>query len=115
MGSDLIRGESNFFEKLQARHWTSECWIFLQCLWSESWMPVLWLLRSDSTFTFFGILSEIETFIVSSTKSVEATTSRDPVKGTDFLTCSATNWYKTSLLPLVKLLAYRGAWSPWAC
>ena len=50
-------------------------------------MPVLWLLRSDSTFTFFGILSEIETFIVSSTKSVEAITSRDPVKGTDFLTC----------------------------
>ena len=65
---------------------SATCWIFLQCLWSESWMPVLWL-RANSTFTFFGILSEIETFIVSSTKSVEATTSRDPVKGTDFLTC----------------------------
>ena len=70
-------------------------------------LPVLWL-RSNSTFTFFGILSEIETFYVSSTKSVEATTSCDPVKRTDFLTCSAINWYKTSLLPLVKLFGGQG-------
>ena len=70
-------------------------------------MPVLWL-RSNSTFTFFGILSEIETFYVSSTQSVEATTSCDPVKRTDFLTCSAINWYKTSLLPLVKPFGGQG-------
>jgi len=43
--------------------------------------------ETHRTFTFFRILSQIETFHVSSTQSVEATTSCDPVKGTDFLTC----------------------------
>ena len=43
--------------------------------------------ETHRTFTFFRILSQIETSYISSTQSVEATTSCDPVKGTDFLTC----------------------------
>ena len=72
--------------------------------------------ETHRTFTFFRILSQIETFYVSSTQSVEATTSCDPVKGADFLTCFENNLVqKQVLLPLVQLLADRGAGSPWAC
>ena len=56
----------------------SICGIFLKRFWSESRMPEMWL-RSDSTFTFFWILSLIESFYVSRSNNTFG-----PVKGMSF-------------------------------